>query len=238
MIIEICLIVFLYSLLFFVIKKDTKKKEEIEKVTIEIKKDEVKKQEPVTKPKKISKDELLLTKTIEMFERVFQDEFKYVRNFIVKDPITNQQTKVDLLLLTSKGLFVVNAKVVMDGIVYLRTLDETNEDWKISRHDKNHKQIIKSLKNPLEKLETQITALENLDLKYHFYYEPLVVFSRNTAVRKPYLTEDMQDIIVENIVIAEQKLKKLKEEEDDLFTDQKIEYLHKYLMQKKFTEEN
>lgn len=236
MIIEICLIVFLYSLLFFVIKKDTKKKEEIEKVTIEIKKDEVKKL--VTKPKKISKEELLLSKTIEMFERVFQDEFKYVRNFIVTDSITNQKTKIDLLLLTAKGLFVVNAKVVMDGIVYLRTLDETNEDWKISRHDKNHKQIITNLKNPLKKLEKQITALENLDLKYHFYYEPLVVFSRNTAVRKPYLTDDMQDIIVENIVIAEQKLKKLKEEEDDLFTEQKIEYLHKYLMSKKFKEED
>ena len=229
MIVTICIIVLLYFLLFFLFIKE--KEEEKKAAAIEIKKDsEIKKVEK-EKVKQFNKSNFLLFKTIEMFKRVFEDA-KCIENFVVFNPVTREKTIVDLLLLSKKGLFVVNTKVIRDGIVYLKSLDDF-QDWKICSYDKNYTQIIKTLKSPLEKIDKQIKALESLDLKYHYYFEPLVIFSRNTKVRKPYIDDKMQHIIADNIVIAEQKLKQLNEEEEDLFTQDKIDYLYNYLIQKK-----
>lgn len=225
----IIVVVILFSIFLYSISLDVdqhkKESEEIEKIMQNKKQ---KKIEKVEKPKRISNEELLLTRALESFLKVFPSG-KYVRNFIVKDFVTGRKTKIKLLLICSKGLFVVAARPLFKVTVYM--WDEADDEFRCWKSH-NGKQDTWSIKNPILNLNEQIEILENMPLKYKFYYDPIVVFTRETRIRK--LDAATDDEIVQNILLLEQFFKKLDAEEEELFTEEKINYLHRYLMKKKF----
>lgn len=225
MITVLFVIVVLFSLFLLSLSINSNKKGDVEVATIIDKKEEVKKVEPV-KTKRYSQREIFIKKIINYFLEVFPDG-KYVQNFVVEDQL-GRKTKIELLLLSTKGLFLINF-YNRKGTVFLSSSDD---QWNCFMFNGCGYDDQWTIKNLVIENEEKIDILETMDLKYNFYYEPMVIFGpdvdviNNTDIENIFRMGSFQYYLEHNL-----------KEEEDLFNEKKIDYLYKYLMSKKFNED-
>lgn len=182
--------------------------------------------QPLPKPK--SKNEMLRDKIISKFEKS-DLKGKYVRNFQVTD-ISGRTERIELALLTTKGLLVI--KTLSMCIQLFGSCEETMTRWPYYKSLKKYEfgynfnyDNYYFMENPLISLKEKIKVIENIDFKYKFYFEPLVVFDSFSLV---FNMESVKTTIGLDYVFN-----KLSEEED-FYPEERIEYLYSELMKRKF----